>query len=470
MNAKNLSFETPHASDQYEALNVMVRSKKTVLSAHPVYAAVGTRKTMCTFMESHVFAVWDFMSLVKALQSELTCVTTPWRPVGDADVRAFINEVVAGEESDETADGRHLSHLELYIEAMEETGADVGPIRAFLSALADGIPVQSALDSCGAPAAAKVFTGATMATVERGDLVEIASSFCFAREAIIPAMFRPLIRRVDTADGARSPRLRYYFDRHVELDGDSHGELAKKMLCYLCGDDRANWQRAADAAFSALDARTQLWDALEADLRSDLDQPALRKVDEARRRQETLATKPVASEDDLKRRDGFAGRIIYILSAVVCAAVAFLILGPRPDGLAGGLDVSALPTLNASLNAGVTALLVIALFYIKRGNVERHKQAMLAAFGLSAAFLVSYVIYHYFKEGPKKYVGDYRGTYLFILLSHIVLAVAVLPLSLFALYRGWHMQVAKHLKVVRYAFPIWLYVSITGVLIYLMLY
>ncbi|MEE2758247.1 MAG: DUF420 domain-containing protein [Myxococcota bacterium] len=470
MKATKLTFETAQAADQYDALNVMVRSKKSVLTAHPVYTAVGTRKAMCTFMESHVFAVWDFMSLVKALQVELTCTTTPWIPVGDADVRAFINEVVAGEESDQTADGRHLSHLELYIEAMEETGADIGPIRSFLRSLGDGVPVETALDACGAPDAAKAFTSATMDTVKRGDPIEIAAAFCFAREAIIPAMFRPLIRRVDTADGARSPKLRYYFDRHVELDGDSHGELAKKMLCYLCGDDRANWQRAADAAFSALDTRAELWDALETEIRTELDAAAIKKVDDARRKQTRLLTTPGASEDDLKRRDGFAGRIIYILSAVICAAVAFLILGPRPDGLAGRLDVGVLPTLNASLNACVTVLLVVALWHIKRGNVERHKQAMLAAFGLSAAFLVSYVIYHYFKEGPKKYVGDYRGTYLFILLSHIVLAVAVLPLSLFALYRGWHMQVAKHLKVVRYAFPIWLYVSTTGVLIYLMLY
>lgn len=458
------------AADQYDALSVMVRSKKRELTVHPVYTAVADRAAMRTFMEFHVFAVWDFMSLVKALQKKLTCVELPWRPVGDPGVRAFINEVVAGEESDRTADGRYSSHLELYIEAMEETGADTGPINAFLGAIERGVSVADALTECGAPAGASDFTNATMKTVESGDMAAIAAAFCFAREAIIPAMFRPLIRKVDTADGVRSPRLRYYFDRHVELDGDSHGELAKRLLCSVCGEDRESWRRAADAALNALDERVALWDAVESAVAASLTPESKKRVDEARQRYHEAAEQHVPSEDELKKKDGFVARIIYILSAVVCGAVAFLILGPRPEGLSGQLDVSFLPTLNASINACVSLLLIAAVWLIKRGQVEQHKRAMLAAFGLSAAFLVSYVIYHYFKEGPKKYTGDFRGTYLFILVSHILLAVAVLPLSLFALYRGWHMQVSKHLRIVRYAYPIWLYVSITGVVIYLMLY
>ena len=169
-------------------------------------------------------------------------------------------------------------------------------------------------------------------------------------------------------------------------------------------------------------------------------------------------------------RDGFFTKIIYIVSAVICAAVAFLILGPRPEGMSGALDVSALPTVNASLNALTTVLLLTALFFVKRGEIEKHKKVMLAAFGFSAAFLVTYVVYHWFKEGPKPYIGDLKGLYYFILISHIALAVSVLPLALFALYRGWHMQVERHRKIVRFAFPIWLFVSITGVLIYVMLY
>ena len=88
----------------------------------------------------------------------------------------------------------------------------------------------------------------------------------------------------------------------------------------------------------------------------------------------------------------------------------------------------------------------------------------------SAAFLVTYVVYHWFKAGPAEYVGDYRGLYLFILLSHIVLAAAILPMALITLYRGWNDQRGKHRAIARITLPLWLYVSVTGVVIYAMLY
>ena len=95
---------------------------------------------------------------------------------------------------------------------------------------------------------------------------------------------------------------------------------------------------------------------------------------------------------------------------------------------------------------------------------------MLTAFGFSTLFLVSYVIYHWFKAGPKLYLGDFNSIYYFILLTHIVLAMVIIPLALITLYRGWNMQVSKHKRIARITYPVWLYVSITGVAIYLMLY
>lgn len=172
---------------------------------------------------------------------------------------------------------------------------------------------------------------------------------------------------------------------------------------------------------------------------------------------------------DVAARDGFWLRIIYIVSALVCAAVAFLILGPRPAG-GGSLDVSSLPLVNASLNAATTVLLVIAFVLVKQRRIEAHRNAMLGAFGTSAAFLVSYVLYHWFKSGPKPYTGAFRGLYLAVLASHIVLAAAILPLALVTLYRGWVDQRAQHRKLAKVTLPLWLYVSVTGVAIYAMLY
>jgi len=176
------------------------------------------------------------------------------------------------------------------------------------------------------------------------------------------------------------------------------------------------------------------------------------------------------SQQMQKTSEGFWLRIIYFVSAIVCGAVAFLILGPRPEGLEGSLDVSGLPRVNALLNGTTAVLLVLAVVFVKNGKIEAHKRTMLAAFATSTAFLVTYVIYHTFKAGPAQYVGDYRSFYLFILLTHIVLAAAVIPLALITLYRGWTMQVEKHKKIAKISFPIWLYVSVTGIVVYAMLY
>ena len=169
-------------------------------------------------------------------------------------------------------------------------------------------------------------------------------------------------------------------------------------------------------------------------------------------------------------RDTFWLRIIYIVSIIIVLTVAFLILGPRPEGLEGALDVSALPMVNAILNISSTLFLLIALWFIKRKDIHHHKLTMLSAFGTSTLFLVSYVVYHWFKEGPKSYEGAYSALYGFILISHIILAMFIIPLALITLYRGWNVQVRKHRKIARVTYPIWLYVSITGVMIYLMLY
>lgn len=168
--------------------------------------------------------------------------------------------------------------------------------------------------------------------------------------------------------------------------------------------------------------------------------------------------------------EGFWLRIIYIASVLVCAAVAFLILGPRPQGTRGALDVSALPLLNATLNAVTTLLLLAGFYLIRLRKIALHRRVMLAAFSTSSAFLVSYIIYHWFKSAPRQYAGDYRALYLFILLTHIVLAAAIIPLALITLYRGWSMRVARHRRIARWTLPLWLYVSVTGVAIYAMLY
>ena len=168
--------------------------------------------------------------------------------------------------------------------------------------------------------------------------------------------------------------------------------------------------------------------------------------------------------------DIFWTRVIYVVSVVISLVVAFLILGPRPEGMEGSLDVSMLPFVNALLNGITTLLLVTGYVLIRTRKINAHKTVMLTSFGTSSLFLFSYVIYHWFKSGPKSYMGDYQTIYYFILISHIILAAIIIPLALFTLYRGWVSQLEKHRRIAKITLPIWLYVSVTGVIIYQMLY
>jgi putative membrane protein len=159
---------------------------------------------------------------------------------------------------------------------------------------------------------------------------------------------------------------------------------------------------------------------------------------------------------------------INILSGVICLVVAVLILGPRPPGVAGAIDVSALPAVNASLNACTTLILIAGFTAIRLRRITLHKRLMISAFVLSAAFLVTYVIYHTFSAGPAVYEGAYRGLYFFILFTHIPLAAIILPFALTTLARGWLGAIARHRRIAPWTLALWLYVSVTGVAIYWM--
>ena len=146
-------------------------------------------------------------------------------------------------------------------------------------------------------------------------------------------------------------------------------------------------------------------------------------------------------------KDQFWTRIIYIVSIVISLAVAFLILGPRPEGIEGALDVSGLPLVNATINGITTILLIVGYLFIIRKEMTMHRNIMLTSFGTSSLFLVTYIIYHWFKSGPKLYTGDFGTIYYFILITHILLAMIIIPLALFTLYRGWFSQLKRHRKI-----------------------
>lgn len=231
---------------------------RTRLSQHPLYSAIRTEAHLRRFMESHIFAVWDFMSLLKALQSRLTCVSVPWAPTPFPESRRFINEIVLGEESD-VYDGRAISHCELYLEAMEQSGADTSAFRSLLAKLSS-TPIREAIRKL--PSGPQAFVSTTFDLIDSGSLPALAAAFTFGREDLIPDMFRALVRELDTQGSGQFSLFLWYLERHIEVDGEDHGPLSLRMVSDLCGTDKNLWQDAAQAAYRALEARLALWDSI----------------------------------------------------------------------------------------------------------------------------------------------------------------------------------------------------------------
>jgi Protein of unknown function (DUF3050) len=235
------------------------------LANHDVYAVLGSIEDVRVFMEHHVFAVWDFMSLLKSLQRRLSCVEVPWLPVGSARMRRLINEIVLEEETD-LIDDEPTSHFELYRSAMLAAGASTRPIDNFVNALRNGADVPVALANCSAPVGARAFVGKTFEIIGSDNLHQIAAAFTFGREETIPGMFRTLVETVSRQQSGLLTPFQVYLDRHIGLDEDIHGPKAVAMLAELCGDDERRWEQAADAALAALAARLTLWSTVSSEV------------------------------------------------------------------------------------------------------------------------------------------------------------------------------------------------------------
>ena len=232
------------------------------LATHRLYGRLTTTRNIAIFMKHHVWAVWDFMSLVKALQRSLTCVDLPWRPVGNAEIRYLINDIVAGEESDLDRHGRRTSHFEMYLAAMRGIGATTETIEHFIELLGSGVPVTQALVESDAPPASAEFVRQTFEVIERGRVHEIASLFTFGREDVIPTMFLGILDQLEMPAGVDLSDLRYYLQRHVEVDGDHHGPMARRMVGILTDGDPSRTREAVEVARRSLLARVSLWDAI----------------------------------------------------------------------------------------------------------------------------------------------------------------------------------------------------------------
>jgi len=216
------------------------------------------------FMKYHVFAVWDFMSLLKTIQHNVVPTSNIWLPTPGtrSDIARMINEIVLCEESDVSPDGKSsISHFDLYLQAMMEVGADTVPVRNYLNVVSK---FNSHIDCEFAPKASMDFVKSTFDAIKMGPHCA-AASFCYGRESVIPAMFKRLLKQIDISE-TDAPKFHYYLERHIQVDGESHGPMSEHLVNYFCKDDPFLIHEAEQAAIVAIKARIKLFDDIESQL------------------------------------------------------------------------------------------------------------------------------------------------------------------------------------------------------------
>lgn len=226
---------------------------------HKVYSAIRDVDDLKIFMQYHVYAVWDFMSLLKALQINLTCTTIPWYPQGSADTRQLINEIVVGEESDTDLIGIRKSHFEMYLDAMEQCGAYTSQINKFITTLKETGDFDVAFTVSETPREARDFVNFTFKIIMSQKDYLLSSIFTFGREDLIPGMFLSIVNDMHRKFPDSVSMFKYYLERHIEVDGDHHSGLAIQMTANLCGTDEQFWDEAEHATVESLKMRLNLW-------------------------------------------------------------------------------------------------------------------------------------------------------------------------------------------------------------------
>jgi hypothetical protein len=238
-------------------------STRKSLINHSLYSKLDSKQKLVEFMENHVFAVWDFMSLIKALQRNLTCIEVPWIPNENRLAGRLVNEIVLAEESDVDLNGNPKSHFELYLESMIQIGASTKKIEDFIFKIKTLKSYNKSIENINISPVVKEFMDFTFNIINTNKNHVIASVFTFGREDLIPDMFIEIVKKLSINDEIKADHLIYYLERHIEIDADEHGPMALKMIEKLCGEDEIKWKEAEIASKKSLEMRIKLWDYIE---------------------------------------------------------------------------------------------------------------------------------------------------------------------------------------------------------------
>ncbi len=229
------------------------------LIEHPLYNSMENLSDIKKFMEVHVYAVWDFMSLVKNLQMNLTCISTPWIPSENSLTARLINEIVMGEETDIDKNEVAKSHFEMYLDSMNEIGANTNKIGDLIELVKQGKDIFNIIQNQDISDEIKDFLNFTFSVIKNNKVHVTAAVFTFGREDLIPNMFIEIVRKIKL-ENKSVESLIYYLERHIEMDGDHHGPMAMNMIESLCENNDNKIKEALDSSKLALKKRIKLWD------------------------------------------------------------------------------------------------------------------------------------------------------------------------------------------------------------------
>lgn len=240
----------------------LLEKKLTEMRQHNVFSSIQKIEDLRTFMQWHVFAVWDFMSLAKRLQQDFTCVTLPWMPPTEITAARLVNEIILGEETDVMPNGKAASHFEMYLIAMQEIGASTSQINRLLVMIQNGSSLEDAMVALEVNPAIRKFVMTTIDIAMNGSTSEVLGSFFYGREDSIPEMFDHLLKTWNIKEKDAEVFV-YYLNRHIELDGDAHGPAVQQIMTSRLKNDAQAWHELFDSAIHAVELRIALWDALE---------------------------------------------------------------------------------------------------------------------------------------------------------------------------------------------------------------
>ena len=253
----NHAFKLDQSDVQVDFLREQLRN-------HPLYYAINSKRKLRIFMEHHIYAVWDFMSLIKAMQNHIAPTTVPWTPPKNSLFANYINQLVLEEESDRALskdiNNTALSHFESYINAMQEVGADTLPITTFINTVNEQ-GLHTALKKENIPTPARKFMTFTFDTIKQNQLHLLATVLAHGREALVPLLFQSLQRRIQIHQ-ADAPNLYAYLNRHIQLDEQEHGPIVLRMVQELCANSSTKQAESIGLAEQALAVRLEFWDGI----------------------------------------------------------------------------------------------------------------------------------------------------------------------------------------------------------------